>query len=155
MKLRMLTEASMIVVVAAILSFVFTVIMGRGFFRVSPASKVFAAPKDVGSTFLTYEEAQALYLQERALFIDARHAYDFSLGHIKGAINVPLSEFEKNHSILADVPKDRMLVLYCDGVECNSSLELAKMLFGSGYVYVKIFFGGWNEWLAHKQPTET
>jgi rhodanese-related sulfurtransferase len=91
---------------------------------------------------------------KRALFVDARHACDYNVGHIEGAVNLPLHEFDKAHANLAAVPKDRMLVLYCDGVECNSSVELAKALHESGYVNVRIFYGGGNEWLAHKQPTE-
>jgi rhodanese-related sulfurtransferase len=108
----------------------------------------------VKSTFLTYEEARGLHLEGRALFIDARDGYDFGIGHIKGAVSLPLRQFNKNHPLLADLPKDRLLVIYCDGAECNSSAELAKMLYESGYSNVKVFFGGWNEWLAHKQPTD-
>jgi rhodanese-related sulfurtransferase len=147
-------EAEMIVMAAMLLSFMYTGIMSKGLFRGSPASSATNAPEAVGSTFLTYEEAQGLYLRKRALFIDARYAYDFSAGHIKGAVNIPLHEFDKNHPILTVLPKDQMLVVYCDGVGCNSSAELAKMLYGFGYSNVKVFFGGWNEWLAHKQPTE-
>jgi rhodanese-related sulfurtransferase len=147
-------EAGMIVMAALLLSFMFTGIMGKGLFRVLPASNDSRAPEAVGSTFLTYDEALGLYLRKRALFIDARYAYDFVAGHIRGAVSIPLHEFDKNHPILTVLPKDQMLVVYCDGVGCNSSAELAKMLHGFGYANVKVFFGGWNEWLAHKQPTE-
>jgi rhodanese-related sulfurtransferase len=128
--------------------------MGNGLFRVSQASSAPNAPEAVGPTFLTYEEAQGLYPRKRALFIDARFAYDFSAGHFKGAVSVPLHELGKNHPILTVLPKDQILVAYCDGAGRNSSAELAKTLYGFGYSNVKVFFGGWNEWLAHKHPTE-
>jgi rhodanese-related sulfurtransferase len=148
------TEASAIIVAAVMFGFGSTAIGGKGFFRPSPVFSLPSAPGAVQSTFLTFEQTRRLYYEEQALFIDARHAYDFGLGHIKGAVNIPLNEFDRLRPILADVPKDRILVVYCDGEECNSSAELAKMFYGSGYQNVKIYFGGWNEWLAHKQPTE-
>ena len=144
----------MIVVAAIILSFTFTGIMGKGLFRVSPAPKAPTAADAVESTFLTYEEARGFYLRGSALFIDARHASDFNAGHIKGAVSIPLQEIRKNSPILSDLPRDRLLVAYCDGEGCSSSIELAKLLYRSGFSNVKVFFGGWNEWLAHKQPTD-
>lgn len=149
-----LTETMIIVGAAVLFGFMFSAITGKGFFRVSPPSEAPAASTRPGSTFLTYEEAHSLYLRGGALFIDARDAYDFGVGHIKGAVNLPLHEFGRNHPLLGFLPKDKILVVYCDGVECNSSAELAKMLYGSGYSDVKVFFGGWNEWLSHKQPTQ-
>jgi rhodanese-related sulfurtransferase len=149
-----LFEATMIVTAAMLLSFVFTGIMGKGLFRVSQTSKGPTSAEAGASTFLTFEEVRGLYLQGHALFIDARDGYDFSVGHIKGAVSLPLREFNKKHPLLADLSKDRLLVIYCDGTECNSSAELARMLYESGYSNVKVFFGGWNEWLAHKQPEE-
>jgi rhodanese-related sulfurtransferase len=147
-------EVTMIVVAAIILSFAYTGIMRKGLFRASSPPSPAAAPEAIASTFLTYEEVQGLYIRQHALFIDARHASDFDGGHIKGAINIPLNEIRKNHGILQSLPRDRLLVVYCDGESCNSSVELAKLLYGSGFSNVKIFFGGWNDWLAHKQPTE-
>jgi 3-mercaptopyruvate sulfurtransferase SseA len=47
-----------------------------------------------------------------------------------------------------------VLVAYCDGQECNSSINLALKLDSLGYSNVKIFFGGWREWTNSSQPTE-
>jgi rhodanese-related sulfurtransferase len=147
-------EATMIVVAAMMLGFAYTGVMRKGLFRASSPSSPAAEPEAIASTFLAYEEAQGLYIRQRALFVDARHASDFNGGHIKGAVNIPLSELQENHGILESLPKDRLLVVYCDGESCNSSVELAKLLYGAGFSNVKIFFGGWNEWFAHKQPRE-
>ena len=149
-----LTEAAMIVAAATILGFAFTGITGKGLFAIPPEPSSSATPESVTSTFLSYEEAQGLFALKRALFIDSRHAYDFGAGHISGAVSLPLQEFNMNHPILSNLSRDRLIVVYCDGEGCNSSVELAKLLYGSGYSHVKVFFGGWTEWLAHGQPTE-
>lgn len=147
-------EATTIVAAAIILGFVYTGITGKGFFRASPASPSPAAPNAIAFTYLTFEEARELHLGQRALFIDARHAQDFGAGRIRGAISVPLNDFDDTYPILSTLPKDRILVIYCDGQDCSSSAELAKRLYSSGFSNVKVFFGGWNEWLSRNQPIE-
>jgi rhodanese-related sulfurtransferase len=147
-------EASIIVLIASVAGFLFTDISGRGFFQTTLGLAGPRAPKVTTSTFLTFEEALALYDRHVALFIDSRHAYDFGVGHIKGAINIPLHEFDIVKQSLDNLPRDQMIITYCDGEECSSSIELAKLLYASGFLDVKIFFGGWSEWRTHNQPTE-
>ncbi|MBI5471037.1 MAG: rhodanese-like domain-containing protein [Ignavibacteriae bacterium] len=144
-------EALFILLSSCLLGFGYSIVMKKGFFAqqsVSPASNTASTP-----AFISYEEAVALH-QSGALFVDARHEYDFKLGHIKDAVNVPLKDFALESSAIANTPKDRVIVTYCDGAECNSSIELAKKLAGAGFANVKMFFGGWNEWQQHGGATE-
>jgi rhodanese-related sulfurtransferase len=144
------TEALMITAAAIILGFVYTAVMGKGLFGSSPAT----GKEAVSLPSVTYEEARDLYLKGEALFVDARHTYDFGAGRIKGAISVPLQDFDTIRPMLSIIPKDRALVIYCDGADCNSSRELALKLKADGYTSIKVFFGGWTEWTAHGQPRE-
>ena len=88
------------------------------------------------------------------MFVDARHEFDYRLGHIKGAMNIPLKNFDDRRNTPANFKKYSVLIVYCDGVECNSSVELGTRLAAAGFPKVKIFFGGWKEWQSHNQPTE-
>jgi rhodanese-related sulfurtransferase len=145
-------EAGLIVISALLLGFAHTFVLKKGFFSPPPPNaekKVEVAP-----VFISYEEAKALFDAGAALFVDARHEYDYNLGHIKGAINVPLKDFELGRSPLVNTPKEKLLVTYCDGADCNSSIELAQQLAAAGFTNVKMFFGGWNEWQTHRQHTE-
>ncbi len=90
-----------------------------------------------------------------AVFVDSRHPFDFRMGHIRSAINIPLNELSTKQRAIASLPRDKTIVVYCDGSECNSSIELAAKLYEQGLGGVKIFFGGWQEWTAKKFPTET
>ncbi len=143
-------EALIIVISSTILGVGYTVVMKKGFFALPPS----VAGTTVAPAFISYEEAVSLY-DAGALFVDARHEYDFKFGHIKGAINVPLADFVLQNSSLANTSKDRVIVTYCDGAECNSSIELAKKLSDAGFTNVKMFFGGWNEWRQHGGASET
>lgn len=100
------------------------------------------------------QEAQELFQSGTALFVDSRHEFDYKLGHIKGAVNIPLKDFGTRMDVLAKLPRDRTLVTYCDGAECNSSIELASRLHMAGFSGVKIFFEGWNVWKSLNLPTE-
>jgi rhodanese-related sulfurtransferase len=147
-------EASFIVLIASVSGLLFTAVAGRGFFQTMIGLSGPGVPEVTTSTFLTFEEAQALYDRHVALFIDSRYAYDFGIGHIKGAVNIPLHDFDTVKRLLDPLPRDQVIITYCDGEECSSSIELARLLHASGFVNVKIFFGGWNEWRTHNQPTE-
>jgi rhodanese-related sulfurtransferase len=145
-------EAGLIVLSALLLGLAYTLIMKKGFF--SPPQAQAEKRSDSAPVFIAYEEAKALFDAGTALFVDARHAYDYNLGHIKGAINVPLKDFELARSPLVNTPKEKLLVTYCDGADCNSSIELAQKLAAAGFTDVKMFFGGWKEWQTHRQQTE-
>ena len=148
-------EAAFIVLAAVLLSTAYNALLGKGIFGTptaqnQPASSV----NEVPPTFITHEEALVFYNAHQGIFVDARHGYDYGLGHIKGAVNLPLKEFETHAGTYAVWPKDKMLIVYCDGAECNSSIELAKKFSTAGFTDVKIFFGGWAEWQMHDNPTE-
>jgi len=149
-----LREAILIVLMSTVLGFAFTAFAGRGFFAPAGAAATSPLSQSQGSTFVAYEEAVEYSTSGKALFVDARHEYEFKLGHIKGAVNLPLSEFEQRTAELSNVAKDALLITYCDGEECNSSIELATKLYAAGFTNVKVFFGGWTQWTAHHQKTE-
>ncbi|MDO9081778.1 MAG: rhodanese-like domain-containing protein [Humidesulfovibrio sp.] len=68
-------------------------------------------------------------------------------GYIPTAISLPDSEFEKKTELL---PKDKntSLVFYCEGPECRLSHASARKAEKLGYKNVKVFPGGYPEWVA-------
>lgn len=99
---------------------------------------------DVFNRFL---QAGSYYL------IDARGPEKFSEAHIKGAVNFFGGELESRiPDILRSVPKDRVILIYCDGGECELSHHVAELLKNFGYGPMFIYTGGWAEWTSkHKQ----
>jgi rhodanese-related sulfurtransferase len=149
-------EAGSILIAAAILGLSYTAITGKGFFagRESANTGPTSATTDRPPRFITYDEAYQLFSTGRGLFLDARHEYDYKLGHIRGAVNVPLGEVENRGAFLGTLQRDSLLICYCDGIECNSSLALAKRLEKAGFTNIRIFFAGWKEWQTHQQQVE-
>jgi phage shock protein E len=47
------------------------------------------------------------------VIIDVREPFEFMMGHVKGAINIPPSKLMAGADKLKDVPKDAELIVYC------------------------------------------
>jgi len=101
------------------------------------------------------EEATALYMTRGAVFIDAREAKFYRMGHVEGARNLPWEDFENRFpQIMADIPPDTLLITYCDGEACTLSRDLAVALVGKGYPHVRVLLNGWSVWQAANLPVE-
>lgn len=96
---------------------------------------------------VSLDYAQMKFQSARVIFLDARLPGDFKAGHIRGAINLPYEEFDQRAPlVLPGLPASGEIITYCDGIECDASLLLARELQDLGYKNIKIFFGGWAEW---------
>lgn len=101
------------------------------------------------------QKAYFLFSNNKAVFIDARDKWDFSDGHIKGALNIPDYSFDKNDPVVKSLDKDQIYIIYCGGDDCDSSIKLSKELSNLEFTNLYVFFGGWTEWQASGYPTET
>jgi rhodanese-related sulfurtransferase len=145
-KRQIFYESILLIAASFLLGFAYTYITKQGFFyerKPSPALEIISLAK-----------ATELFESKSALFIDSRHEFEYVMGHIRGAINVSLNEFDTHRTRLANIPKDKLLIVYCDGVDCNSSVELTLKLMELEFVNVKIFFGGWQEWKNGNLPID-
>lgn len=105
-------------------------------------------------TVQTVEEARVLW-EAGVVFLDARDARSYGEGHIKGAVSLPVYEFESLFfdfidSFLTDTP----FVVYCSGRLCDESHRLALMLKEEGFFQVRIFADGIPAWVAAGLPVE-
>lgn len=102
---------------------------------------------------ITLEQAYTLFNKD-VKFVDSRDEADYIIGHITNSINIPFDDFDNHKQKLEMLPKEKPLVIYCAGTDCDLSHLLANLLFEQGYKQVYVFFGGWNEWLNASYPTE-
>lgn len=105
--------------------------------------------------FITLVEAQDLFLAHEAVFIDSRSREEFGSGRIPGALNIPLEENKDGLRAALPFPADRILVVYCEGGDCQTSISLAKLIQGRGFRDIRIFMGGFGEWTEAGLPAET
>ncbi len=83
----------------------------------------------------------------RSLFIDVRFSTDFIHGHIGNAINLPINCSDEHYAqTISGLPKDKMIVLYCQSAGCKFAETMAIRLKDDGFSNVAVFRGGWVEW---------
>ncbi|MDZ4722387.1 MAG: rhodanese-like domain-containing protein [candidate division Zixibacteria bacterium] len=102
--------------------------------------------------FIDISVAQMEFTAKTSLFVDARDTAEFNCGTIPGSIHIPFDYLPEGDlgvhfdSTLAQVSKERLMIVFCSGEECDLSLHLARNLQQEGYTGVSIFFGGAREW---------
>jgi rhodanese-related sulfurtransferase len=84
------------------------------------------------------------------LLIDVRPEDEYGLGHLPGALNIPLREIEARFS---ELPRDHEIVAYCRGPYCVLSFEAVAALRTRGFK-VRRFEEGFPEWKAAGLPVE-
>jgi 3-mercaptopyruvate sulfurtransferase SseA len=106
------------------------------------------------------------------LVVDTQPKGAYDLGHIKGAINFPWAPDIRSPG---DLPRDKMLILYCDCAHAEDSIgvsdplssksdscsadddstDVAEQLTGKfGYRNIKILEGGWSKWQQLGYPVD-
>jgi rhodanese-related sulfurtransferase len=92
----------------------------------------------------------SLKADARALFVlDVRTPDEYAAGYVPGAVNIPHDQLA---SRLADVPKDREVVIYC---RSGRRAEIAgQVLAEHGYTKLEHLQGDMQGWQAGQRPVD-
>jgi membrane protein DedA with SNARE-associated domain/rhodanese-related sulfurtransferase len=91
---------------------------------------------------------------EAPLVVDVRShtARTLEPRHIPGALHLPLQGFEAH---IAELPRDREIILYCSCPNEASAAQVAKLLMNHGFVRVRPLLGGLEAWIEAGHPVES
>ena len=104
---------------------------------------------------ITLQKAKEYFDKGEGFFVDARAEYSYYEMHIKGALSLSASRFDSQYEEFKDIiAKDALLIIYCHSITCSYSDIVASKLRKLGYTNIKIFAGGWAEWLLAKYPVQ-
>jgi len=81
--------------------------------------------------------------------LDVRPPEEFAVGHLPGAVNIPIHELEKR---LAELPKRKEVVAYCRGPYCLMSYDAVQLLRRKG-LKARRLKDGLPEWRTAGLPT--
>jgi rhodanese-related sulfurtransferase/DNA-binding HxlR family transcriptional regulator len=84
------------------------------------------------------------------VILDVRPEDEYGLGHLPGALNIPLRRLEQRFS---ELPRKREVIAYCRGPYCVLSFEAVAELRARGFK-VRRFEAGFPEWKAAGLPIE-
>lgn len=88
---------------------------------------------------ITPETAKKMMETEKVVVIDVREASEFAAGHVKGAVNVPLSTMKPGMKLEAAPDVNAKILVQCkSGVRAEKA---SKMLVEAGYKNVYNFYG--------------
>ena len=94
---------------------------------------------------ISVDESYEFFYDEDYIFLDVRSLEEYKQVHIKGAILIPVSELEDR---LDEIPKDKHIIVYCDGAGCSRSGKAAVILVDNGFEEVYDMTGegiiGWQ-----------
>lgn len=95
-------------------------------------------------------EYRARYLQAKQphLLLDVRTPAEFASGHLAGAVNIAVQDLPHR---LAELPKDRPLVIYCRSG--NRSRQAQQYLANAGFTQT-VDLGGILAWQAQGLPVQ-
>lgn len=106
--------------------------------------------KIIGTYFTALDELEPISRTELMLrledgtvkLLDVRPEDEFKLGHLPGAINIPLIKLKRSFS---DLPKRTEIIAYCRGPYCILSFEAVKTLRARGFKARRLE-DGFPEW---------
>jgi rhodanese-related sulfurtransferase len=132
-----LTIGALGVLVAAAVHFPLVERFVRGEFR-----ETFLSRTDYpGVCLISIEEAEDLWAGGGAVLLDAR--------------NIAADEPDPDMTAgVRDILRERTVVVYCEGGDCQSSLHLARRLHDKGFEDIRVLTGGWDEWKKAGLPEE-
>jgi len=100
---------------------------------------------------VTRKQLQKLIREGAVTVLDVRPPDEFALGHVLGAVNIPLRALKQR---LTEINPDKEIVAYCRGKYCVLSFEAVALLRARGFK-VRRLEEGLPEWRAAGFPIKT
>ena len=153
---RSLLQASAIILISGVLGIAVNAFRGDGIPLVERwQEKVLNEQLTGGLPAVSLKQAREAYASGEALFVDARDSDFYEMGHIPGAVSLPVKDFDQTFPRLEEqLLAAARVITYCDGANCEMSVELTEKLLFAGLEQVEIFTGGMQQWRAEGQPIE-
>lgn len=82
----------------------------------------------------------------KAILIDARPNPKYLSGTIPSSLNIPDTQIDKYIGQLDKTPKDKEIIVFCGGWDCEKSPIVAGHLKSKGFTNVKLYQAGEPEW---------
>jgi adenylate cyclase len=104
-----------------------------------------------GAISIDVVEAKELF-DRGVVFVDARDVVDWSIGHIKGAIQLDVDDMLTKEALSAVIGPQEEVVIYCHGPRCLRSSKAAAKAVAWGFTKVYYFRDGFPAWKIAEHP---
>ncbi len=104
---------------------------------------------------ITLSQLTRLLEADHNMLIDARDEDAYKKGHIKGARNIPGLSADKSFPELAPLPRDTMVLIYCNNPDCHLGRMVAEFMHAIGFKRLYLYDDGWDGWEKAKMPVDS
>lgn len=104
---------------------------------------------------ISLDQFKRLRGQQRGVLIDARAQDDYRKAHIPGARNYFGDESEKYFEEIVQIPRDSLIIIYCNNPECHLGRSLAEFMSAFDFKQVVLYDDGWDGWLKAGMPVDS
>jgi rhodanese-related sulfurtransferase len=104
---------------------------------------------------ISLEQFKRLRKEHRGILFDARGADDFRKARIPGARNIPGQQSENYFEVVAELPRDTLMIVYCNNPDCHLGRMLAEFLNGLEFRNILLYDEGWDGWIKAKEPVDS
>jgi rhodanese-related sulfurtransferase len=111
--------------------------------------------KQSGLKIVSLEQVRKLLASKRGIFLDARSADDYRKGHITGAHSMPAEDQDNNFPKLVRIPRDTLVVVYCNNNECHLGRTLIEFMRAMEFHNLVLYDDGWDGWTKAKMPVDS
>ena len=149
-----LKEAALILVLGLVLAFAINALRPGGLV-IKPVHTKEAGAPILSPRIYSADDCLQLLQAGKAVFLDAREAALYKMGHLPGALHVPKEKAEQYlPQLIGLVRSGKVLIAYCDGQGCMKAQELMKILQGKGVRAPGLFSDGWDGWMEKGLPID-
>lgn len=106
--------------------------------------------KERGFNVSDFETVPAADVPEGATVLDVREAYEFEVGHIPGAVHIPVDELPSRFDAELDPDEDYYVICRTGG----RSVQIASWLTAQGYSALMVG-GGYDAWVTSGKALES
>jgi len=112
-------------------------------------------PDSISKRGISLRQLQNLIATKTAVVIDARNSEAYEKGHVPSAINVPFLRMFDYIAALSSMPTDTLIIIYCEGINCELSSNLAASLKSMSFSRIYVYQEGIQGWQNAKLPEES
>jgi len=104
---------------------------------------------------ISLKQFRQLMKEARPLIFDARDSASYIKGHVKGARNADGLQTDAYFEKLVPIPKDTLVIIYCNNPECHLGRMLSDFMGALGFTNLLLYDDGWDGWEKARMPVDT
>ena len=104
---------------------------------------------------ITLSQLTRLMEGDHNLLLDARDTAAYRKGNIKGARNMFGLATDLYFAELAPMPRDTLVLIYCNNPDCHLGRMLAEFMHAIGFKSLYLYDDGWDGWVKAGMPVDS